>query len=119
MPKRIALLTMLILSLVLLPGCPGAGSALVGSWVITFSNTDYGLQINANGEAIPFMLDQIFGGTFTWEVEGTRVLLHHVLGGNEILWTAELTSDTTKMTGAWINYFGAIGLSETFTAVEQ
>lgn len=77
------------------------------------------MQLEANGEAIPFVADGLFGGTWTWEVEGTRVLLHQVGGGNKRVWAAELTSDTT-MTGAWVNWLGvSLGGSNTFTAVKQ
>lgn len=119
MTKRIALLSTLILSLVLLPGCPGAVSAFVGSWIITTSSNDWGLQINTNGEAIPFTVDLNLGGTWTWEVEGTRVVLHQAGGIGQNIWAAELTSETT-MTGAWLSWEGQdYGNSNTFTAVKQ
>lgn len=46
MAKRIALFGTLILSLGLLPGCPSAGSALVGTWIFTIGGSDLGIQIN-------------------------------------------------------------------------
>jgi hypothetical protein len=115
---RIAILATLTLSLVFLPGCPG-GRAPVGSWIITWSGIDYGLQLNANGEAVPFMVDSNLVGTFTWEVDGTRVLMHHVNQSGKRVWVAELTSDTT-MSGAWVGWFGqgVLGASNTWTAVK-
>ena len=120
MAKRIALLTTLIVSLALLPSCPaGVPSALVGAWVITADGTDSGMQINANGEAVPFMLDIVLSGTWTWEVDGTRVVLHQMNSVNNAVWVAELTSETA-MEGAAIVWKGvSLGNSNTFTAVKQ
>ena len=121
MTKRIALFATLILSLVLLPGCPGGvPSALVGSWIITSGGDDSGLQLNANGEAIPFFIDSKLTGVLTWEADGTRVLIHQVIvGEGTFIYAAFLTSDTT-MSGASVGWEGSVlGLSNTFTAVKQ
>jgi len=122
MTKRIALLTALILLLVLLPGCPpGSGSALVGSWTITFNTLDWGLQINTDGTAVPFQIGGgILLGAFTWEIDGSRVLFHQENMDVRTIYAAELTSDTT-MQGAFVRWAGSslLGDSDTFTAVKQ
>lgn len=119
MTKQIVLLALPILSLVTLTGCPGAGSAVVGSWVITFNGPDYGMTFLANGQVIPFEIDAMLFGTFSWEQEGNRVVLHHVDGDSKVIWTAELTSNTT-MNGAWIIFAGAnAGVSNTWAGVKQ
>jgi len=120
MKRRIALLSMLILSLVLLPGCPSAGSALVGGWKMTFSgNLHYGIQLNANGEATSFVVDQFtLGGTLTWDIVGTRVLIHQDIANSRTVYAAELTSDTT-MSGAYVRWSAqGLGISGTWTAVK-
>ena len=119
MTKRIALLGALILSLTLLPGCPGAVNAVVGSWIITLDMKEFGLQLNANGEAIPFMVDSLLPGSFTWEVAGTRVLFHQVNGDDKIVYAAELFSD--MLIGAAVSWAigDTLGNSNTFTAVKQ
>jgi len=118
MNKQLSFLLVAVMLLLMLPGCPTAVSALVGSWIITSNSMDFGLQLNANGQAVPFMLDGILAGTFTWEVDGTRVLLHQVSGNNKLVWAAELTSETA-MTGAFVFWTGSAGTSDTFTAVKQ
>ena len=119
MAKRIALLTTLILSLVLLPGCPNPGSALAGTWVFTIGGLDLGMQLNANGEAVPFMIDINTSGTFTWSVDGTRMTLDQVDGIDNTVWEARLTSDT-MMFGAFVTWAGVfVGDSNTFSAVKQ
>ena len=121
MTKRTALLTTLILSLVLLPGCPGtptAGSAAVGDWLITYNNLVFGLELKANGEAVPIPLGQPLAGTFTWEVVGTGVVMYQEFANEKVVWAAELTSDTT-MNGAFIVWAGNIGVTHTWDAVKQ
>ena len=118
MTKRIALLTTLLLSLVLMPGCPETGSVLVGDWIITVGSLDHGLQINADGTATSYMLDDIFPGTFTWKVDGTRVIFHHVSSVNKLVWVAELTSETT-MNGAAVFWAGSVGSNYNWSAVKQ
>lgn len=82
----------------------------MGTWVFTIGGLDLGMQLNANGEAVPYMLDDILPGTFTWEVDGTRVILHHVSSVNKLVWAAELTSETT-MNGAAVFWAGSVGSS--------
>ena len=118
MKKRIALLATLAFSLVLMPGCPQTASDLAGDWVITTGVLDSGIQLNANGEAIPYLIDYLHPGTFTWEVEGTRVLFYQTSGNNKIVWAGELTSETT-MNGAAVFWTGSVGSSFGWSAVKQ
>jgi len=116
---RIALFTTLILSLVLLPGCPGAAAVVVGTWTITINGvTSADLTIQADGTAVSIPLT----GTFTWNLDGTRVLLEQVHPHFSRVWSAELTSDTT-MDGANVLWKGStsvstVGDSQTFTGVK-
>lgn len=75
---------------------------------------------DAEREAVPFAVDvQLLAGTFTWEVEGDRVVFHQVAGGNRNIWAAELLSETS-MSGAWVGWAGAThGVSTTFTAEKE
>ena len=118
MKRQLTLSLVAATLLLLLPGCPGAVSAIVGSWIITTGGIDRGLQLNANGEAIPFTVDSLLLGTFTWEIDGTRVLIHQESGPYKWVWAAELMSETT-MEGAWVAWTGSIGNSSTWTAVKQ
>ncbi len=121
MNKQASLSLVVIVLLCLLPGCPGAPSALVGTWIITqLGGTQYGLELNADGTADPFTVTGTLDGTFTWEAEGTRVLFHQVtVSNNQIIWAALQTSDTT-LSGAWVVWNGTdYGDSITFTASKQ
>ena len=119
MTKRIALLSTLAFSLVLMPGCPTAGSAAVGDWLITYNNLDFGLRLKANGEAEPIPFPsalQPLAGTFTWEVVGTGVVIYQEFANGKTVWAAELVSNTT-MAGAWITWAGNNkGATDTWTA---
>lgn len=120
MQKPTALLTLLVASLTVLSGCPGE-NPLVGRWILTIGkSTERGLELMPNGEAVPFAVDvQLLAGTFTWEVEGDRVVFHQVAGGNRNIWAAELLSETS-MSGAWVGWAGAThGVSTTFTAEKE
>lgn len=121
MVPRIALFATIILALALLPGCPGAPSALVGAWVITeVGGTKYGLELNADGTATPFMVDSTLSGTFTWESDENRVLFHQLrTDANRVVWAALIISDTS-LSGAWVVWNGsAYGGSKTFSAAKQ
>ena len=119
MTKRIALLTILILSLVLLPGCPGAGSALVGTWILTTNSFDYGLELHADGTATSFMIDFVYCCTLTWEVRGTEFIMRVVNSNDSYIFVGRIESETS-MSGGWIIWEGmSEGESALWTAVKQ
>lgn len=69
MLPRIAILASLLVSLVLLPGCPGA-SALVGTWAFTIETTLVGIALNADGSAAAVPIppnNTLLDGTLSWE----------------------------------------------------
>ena len=112
MTKRIALFSTLILSIVLLSSCPGGSTVLVGKWAYTYDggSTEYGIEFFADGTAEPFMIQFADVGTFTWEVEGTRVVIHQDASttgfSTTYIWAAELSEMDTVMSGARIGWKG-------------
>lgn len=119
MIKRKALLATLIVSLVLLPGCPGTVASVVGTWTLTINGvTSAGITLQTDGTAVSSLIT----GEFTWKLDGTRVLLEQVHPHFSRVWSAELTSDTT-MTGANVMWKGStsvstVGDSQTFTGLK-
>ncbi len=122
MTKRIALLATLILSLVLLPGCPGV-SPLVGIWIFTLGGMDAELELMANGDANSYVLPGNpaggLGGTLAWEAYGTEFILRQDAGPNFAVFVGRISGDTS-ISGVWIQWEGQnAGLSGTWTAVKQ
>jgi len=98
MTKRIALLATLILTLVLLPGCPGA-SALVGTWVLTMNATEFGLELMADGTATSFTVDSALDGTLQWWENGDQIILNQNSAGSRKISTGLIVAGGTVMTG--------------------
>lgn len=121
MRKRIICTTALLLTLSLLPGCPGAGNQLVGSWIVTadFLNDTFGLQLNANGTATSFNAPILLLGDFTWEVNGTEFILRQEYSGSWNSYIARVTSDTF-LQGGWVTWEGGLtGNGGVWSAVKQ
>ena len=121
MTKRMALLSTLIVSLVLLPGCPGGVSALLGTWVFTINQVATGIELKANGEVELFSIANgpTLFGTINWEVNGSRFILSQFFSNNRTAYIAENTSNT-MMSGAWVTWAGpGVGGSDTWNAVKQ
>jgi hypothetical protein len=96
MTRRIALFGALILSLVVLPGCPDASSAQIGTWAMSMvGGSDIGLEIQASGMASVFLMGTTLDRTFTWEVNGSEFLLRQVLDDNMWIVVANIDSDTS------------------------
>jgi len=108
MPRRIALLSMLFLSLLLLPGCPGE-SPFVGTWVMTQGATTFGLEIKTNGEAEAIPLPPDYStpnGTITWQDNGTDFTLRRENGVDSTIYIGRYSTSTT-ISGAWLIWDGA------------
>jgi len=117
MSNRIALLVMLIVILILLPGCPGAGQ-FVGTWVVTVGATDYGIVLNGNGTAIAFMLDGTLSGTLTWGADGDVLRILREVNGDRISYIGQVVNDAT--TGGYIIWSGpGTGVGGSWSAVKQ
>ncbi len=120
MTKRIALLTTLILSLTLLPGCPGV-SPFVETWILTWgpNNLQRGLEVLPDGTATSFVVDAQIGGTLKWFEDGNQFILTQSLNAKSI-YSAGLSDDGNSMAGALVTWFGADpGTGDAFTAVKQ
>lgn len=117
MTKRMALLFTLILSLVILPGCP-AVSALVGVWTFT-TFTDIGINLMADGTATSFASPGILLGDLTWEASGSEFIMRIDIGQDDLMYVGHIESDTT-MNGAYVFWDGGSqGQSGVWTAVKQ
>jgi len=123
MTKRTALLTMLIVSLVILPGCP-EGSGLVGDWtmIVSYIAGDVGLNLLANGEAASFIApggSTPLDGTLTWEVNGSEFILRQVIPQGDAIYIGRLVGDSS-ISGVFIVWDGqVIGTHGTWSAVKQ
>ena len=108
MTKRIALLSTLILSLVLLPGCPGTPSAGLGVWIILIDGipNSIGAELTANGDVLPALGLSFMGGTVTWEqITDSEILIRQVVVNDLTVYYATLDSDT-MMSGGWVKVDG-------------
>lgn len=107
MTKRIAILTTLILSSVLLPGCPGV-SPLVGTWTFTIAGGDYGFTLMADGTATSFAIPPLMSGllgALSWEQNGTEFILRQDGGGPSVLFVGRVVGNTS-ISGAWVQWEG-------------
>lgn len=107
MTKRIALLTTLILSLVLLPGCPGTVSALVGTWALSMNATEFGLELMPDGTATSFMLDSTLEGTLRWWENGDQFILNQDATGSRTIYTGLIVAGSTAMAGSSLVWQGS------------
>ena len=97
MTKRIAILVTLVLSLVALPGCPGAEG--LGVWgFLPEGNSDLrGLDLRASGSAVQVALSNAnFAGTLTWEqITASEILIRQNSGADSWIFYFRLTSGTS------------------------
>jgi len=106
MAKRLVLFGVLIVSLVLMPGCPGAGSAFVGTWVLTVNGTDYGLEVLPNGEATSFAVNATLGGTLKWFADGDQFIMNQDNAGSSLMYTGGISMDGSSMAGGRVIWSG-------------
>ncbi len=122
MAKRFPLLIALTLALTLLSSCPGATSPLVGTWILTRGTNPMGLEIKANGEAESYSIPQgngHLGGELTWEVEGTRFLIHQFTAGPDYFIYAGRITNNSSIEGNYIGWDGQFaGSNGTWSAVK-
>jgi hypothetical protein len=105
MPIRIVLLATLILSLVILPGCPSAG---LGAWIVLIDGVvnSIGAELAANGDVLPVSGLQPFGGTVTWSrISDSEILFRQTVANDLWIYYGTLDSDTT-MSGGWMKVVG-------------
>jgi len=117
MTKRIALLTTLIVSLVLLPGCPGV-NPLVGTWVFNVQGVNRTVILSADGMA----LSTDFEGLLTWGVDGSEFRMGQFQSDDSrFAWTGRVNSESNGMSGWWIIWEGgaAEGMCDSWTAAKQ
>jgi hypothetical protein len=106
MTKRIFLFGFLIVSLVLMQGCPGAGSAFIGMWLLTVNGTDYGLEVLPNGEATSFAVNATLGGTLKWFADGDQFIMNQDNSGIALIYSGRLSMDGEFMVGARVIWLG-------------
>jgi len=109
MYARLALMTILILALGLLSGCPNAENALLGQWAYINDGVSYGLTLSANGQASSFPLqgfNATLPGTLTWEVKGDKFVMNQVHGSGRVIYCALLDSNI-NLKGVWMEWTGA------------
>lgn len=99
MRKCTALLATLILTLSLLPGCPGAGSPLVGTWRLAWGMAEYGVELLPDGTATSFMIDGVFEGTLRWWENGDQLVINQDFGPTRILFTGSVQNSSTYVEG--------------------
>jgi len=117
MAKRIFLFGVLIASLVLMPGCPGAGSAFVGTWLLTVNGTDYGLEVLPNGEATSFAVNATLGGTLKWFADGDQFIMNQDNAGAGLIYSGNISMDGEFIAGARVIWTGQnLGTGATWSA---
>lgn len=108
MAKRIPLLLTLLISLVLMPGCPLGAGALMGQWAYVNDGKTYGLNLMANGQASSFAMppDNIaLPGTLTWERNGDQFIMNQDYGSGRVIFSGIINSNTS-MDGVWMEWIG-------------
>ena len=118
---RSATFGLVVVALVLLPGCPLAGSNLAGTWVFAIAGGEVGVILMPNGEATSFMIDGIFAGTLSWHVHGDQFVMDStVVNSSRTIFSALISSDGTMLDGAGVAWSGSNqGLADTFTATKS
>ena len=74
MTPRSGSIVLLAAFALLIAGCPGGPSALVGVWTMTHFGSDKGLELKADGEAVSFTIppdNTKLTGALTWEATGS------------------------------------------------
>ncbi len=126
MTRCIALFTPLVISIILMSGCPVPAevpSVLVGAWTYTEGGGSLPIGINllADGTVTQFQIDNgpALPSPLTWEVDGTEFTMRAGPNGARIIYGGRVTSDTS-ISGARVVWEGlGTGSANTWTAVKM
>jgi len=115
------LFVLLVMACILLPGCPGTGSALVGAWTFTFGSSDFGVTLSQDGEATSFLIDGILTGSLTWHTHDDQFVMDQIrTSGSRFIYTALISNDGQMLDGARVTWSGpGTGIGAAFSGAKM